>query len=81
MIVIRIILHIRKTRNVVGISGNGGLWKAIITMLIESCALYTVGSFMLIVSWITGGHGTVIFFNILNQVQVRAFPTTAILVV
>ena len=74
MIIIRLILHTRKTRNAVGMAGNGGLCKTVVTMLIESCALYSVGSFLLIVSWVTGDHGTDIFFNILNQIQVRVFP-------
>ena len=74
MIIIRLILHTRNVRNAVGTAGTSGLCKAIVTMLIESCALYNVGSLLVIGSWITGGRGTVIFFNILNQIQVRAFP-------
>ena len=39
MIVIRLILHSRNVRNTIGPSaGAGGLYKAIVTMLVESCA-------------------------------------------
>ena len=40
MIVIRLILHTRNIRAAMGIAGSGRLSKAIVTMLIESCALY-----------------------------------------
>ena len=49
MIVIRLILHTKNTRNALGIAGIGGLCKTVVTMLIESCALYAVGSVLVIV--------------------------------
>ena len=44
MIVIRLVLHTRNTRTALGMTGIGGLSKSIITMLVESCALYSVSS-------------------------------------
>ena len=74
MIVIRLILYTRKIRTAVGIAGIGGLSKAIATMLIESCALYTMGSLLVIVPWIAGYTNAVTFVPFLSQIQVRAFP-------
>jgi len=45
MIVIRIVLHTRNNRGALGAPGGiGKLYKAVITMLIESCAFYAVSS-------------------------------------
>ena len=75
MIIIRLALHIRDVRIAMGgPDGIGGLYKTVVTMLIESCALYTMSSFLVIGSWVSGDHSTIIFFNILTQIQVRAFP-------
>ena len=74
MIVIRLILHTRTIRTAMGGSGIGGLCKAVITMLVESCALYAVSSALLIGPW--GAQNTVAntFLSILPEIQVRAFP-------
>ena len=73
MIVIRLALHTRKTRNALGISGIGGLCKAIITMLVESCALYAVNS-LLLVGMISARNATwSLFLTIIGEIQVRAF--------
>ena len=73
MIVVRLILHTRSCRTALGITGIGGLCKAIITMLVESCALYAVGSALLIGS--LGGDTYVanFFLFILPETQVGAF--------
>ena len=73
MIIIRLILHTRNIRIAMGITGIGGLSKAIVTMLIESCALYTTNSLLVIVSWVTGYNDVVTFVPFLAQTQVRAF--------
>ena len=74
MIVIRLILHTRNTRTALGITGIGGLCKAVIAMLIESCALYAVSSLLVIGPWSTENPVTNAFFPILSQIQVRVSP-------
>ena len=71
MIVIRLILHTRNTRTALGIAGIGGLCKTIITMLIESCALYAVSSLLVIGPWGAGDRITNFFLFILPETQVR----------
>ena len=74
MIIIRLTLHARNTRAVLGITGSGGMYKAIVTMLVESCALYTVSSLLVIGPGSVGGIPITNFFiPVLTQTQVRAF--------
>ena len=74
MIVIRLILHTRNIRNAMGISGIGGLCKAVATMLIESCALYAMTSLLVIIPLAIQNYIMDIFFPVLAETQVRAFP-------
>ena len=74
MIVIRIILHARNTRNALGITGIGGLCKAVVTMLVESCALYAVSLALVIGPWGARNPITNFFSSILPSTQVRGFP-------
>ena len=74
MIIIRIVLHVRNTRAAVGINGIGGLSKAIVTMLVESCALYAVSTLLVLGSLGADNGGSPItnfFLPILTQTQVR----------
>jgi len=87
MIVIRLVLHGRHIRtaprSAVGISR---LCKTVSTMFIESCALFTVSSLVVVGALAaTGTYGKLniiysggsvvdIFFPILAEIQVRAFP-------
>ena len=75
MIVTRLLLH---CRNVHAALGNpdwiAGLYKAIITMLIESSALYAVNSLLFIGAWGAGSHVADIFLPILAEIQVRVSP-------
>ena len=71
MIVTRLILHTRNTRSALGIGGIGGLCKAIITMLIESCVLFAVSSLLVIGPWSVSSPITNVFLVILPQTQVR----------
>jgi len=86
MIVIRLVLHGRSIRaaprSAVGISG---LCKTVSTMLIESCALFTMSSLVVVGAlaaagnynpdiFFPGGFVVDIFFPILAEIQVRAFP-------
>ena len=73
MIVVRLILHARNTRTALGIAGICGLCAAIVTMVIESCALYAVSSLLFIGPWGTGNHAADTFLPILAETQVRIF--------
>ena len=77
MIIIRIILHARNTRAAVGISGIGGMSKAIVTMLVESCALYAVSILLVLGPLNSDDSGATImefFLPIVSQTQVRVSP-------
>ena len=75
MIVIRLVLCGRNMFAVPGSpSGLGRLYKAIATMLIESCALFAVSSLLLIVPWAVSSPVTFLFSPIFAEIQVRAFP-------
>ena len=72
MIVVRLILHRKNIRTAMGSAkGTGGLYKAIITMMIESSALYTVNSLLFIGPWSDGSWLADIFLPILAETQVR----------
>ena len=73
MIVIRLVLHTRNTRAAMGVTGTGGLYNAVITMLIESCALYAVSLLPVIGSWGAKSPITNFFGSILPETQARAF--------
>ena len=76
MIVSRLIVHARNTRAALGMVGIGGLYKAIVTMLVESSALYGVSSLLVIVPLAAGANPTVDFsVSVLRETQVRAFPS------
>ena len=75
MIVVRLIVHARNSRAALGTTGIGGLYKAVITMLVESCAIFTVSSLLVIGPWGAGISPIVnLFMPILYQTQVRAIP-------
>jgi hypothetical protein len=74
MIVTRLVLHSRNIRAAVGAPpGISGLYKAIVTMLVESSALYAVNSLLFIGPWGAKSHAADIFLPILAETQVRAF--------
>jgi len=87
MIVIRLILHGRNVRTATGsLTGTSRLYKTISTMFIESCALFTVASMLVIGALVVYIYSVTpyvyfigrviveIFFPILAEIQVRAFP-------
>ena len=75
MIVTRLVMHSRNIRTAMGApAGIGGLYKTIITMLIESSALYAANSLLFVGPWGAGSHIADIFLPILAEVQVRVFP-------
>lgn len=73
MIAIRLILHSRSIQKVLGpLAQVNGLYKTVVTMLIESCALYAVSILLFIGTWFAGSASQYIFFPILAEIQVRA---------
>ena len=73
LIVARLLLHSRQIRTAMGApSGLTGLYKAIITMLVESSALYAVNSLLFVGPWGAGNHAADIFLPILAETQVCA---------
>ena len=51
-----------------------GLYKVIVTLLIESCALYAVAFLLYIGTWAANSPLKYLFFPILCQTQVRVIP-------
>lgn len=71
MIITRLVLHTRNIRNALGTSGGAlGLHKAIITMLVESAALYAVTFLLFIGTWGPSNPAQFIFLPALAEVQV-----------
>ena len=80
MIVLRLARHDRNIRAAMGTPGGiGGLYKAIVTMLIESCALYVVTSLLVIGLAYTWDFSIAeIFIFILAEAQVRTFLSSQV---
>ena len=55
-------------------TGLGGLYKSIATMLVESSALFTVSSVLVIGPWAVENAIANVFVRVLAETQVRAFP-------
>jgi len=73
MIVTRLVLHSRNVRAAMGAPGGAsGLYKAIVTMLIESCAIYAVNSLLFVAPWGAGSHLADLFLPVLAETQVIA---------
>ena len=73
MIVTRLVWHRRNIRNAMGTSaGVGQLYRAIITILVESAALYAVSFLLFLVPWAADSWVDKTFWLILFEVQVRA---------
>ena len=71
MISARLILHSRNVRGAMGsTSGVSSLYKAIVTMLIESSSLYAVTSILFIAPYAANNYASDIFLPILAEVQV-----------
>ena len=80
MIVIRLVLHDRNVRAAIGSpTGMSRLYKTIVTMLIESSALYAVISLLLIGLWAARSTASGIFLPLISPIQVSfVFPTISI---
>jgi hypothetical protein len=73
MIVIRIVRHSRDVRDAIGsLVRPKRLYGAIVTIFVESSALYAVVFLLYIAPWGAGSSLQFIFFPILSQVQVCA---------
>ena len=79
MIVFRLMVHIKNIRNATGaLNGSGGLHTAtatVVTMLIESYALYAVVLLAYVVSRAVDSWVTTLFTGVVGAVQVRVVLT------
>lgn len=72
MTVIRLLRHSRDIRDALGpLVKPNRLYKAIVTILVESSALYAVTLILFIGPWGAENGAQFIFFPILAQIQVR----------
>ena len=76
MIVVRLVLHSRVVRGAMGpLVRPSGLYNAVVSMLIESSALYAVNFLLFIGAWGTKSPAQFTLFPILAQTQVRNILT------
>ena len=74
MIVTRLIVHGRNVRAATGSpAGISGLYKAVASMLIESSALYSMNSLVLIGLWATKSDAAGVFLPVIAEIQVCDF--------
>jgi hypothetical protein len=73
MIITRLILHSRNMRKAMGSASlTSGLYETIITMLVESSAIYTIGFLLYIVTWGTDSFLVNAFAPFCTDSQVRS---------
>ena len=71
MIVVRLVLHGRNIRKAMGpANGAGGLYNAVVTMIVESSALYAVNSLLFIGPWGAQSWVADLFLPVLVESQV-----------
>ena len=76
MIVARIALHSRDIRSAVGsLVRPNRLYGALVTILVESCAIYTASYLLFLGPWASGSPIWNAFFPMLVEAQVRAILT------
>jgi hypothetical protein len=74
MIVVRLITHRKNIRNAMGAAaGAGEFYKATITILVESSAIFFLGFLLYLGTWAAKSFIQYIFLQILAQTQVRTF--------
>lgn len=72
MIVGRIVRHTRKIKSAMGVLAKpNSLYTTIVTILVESCALYTVSYLLFLGPWASSSPVSNAFFPMLAQNQVR----------
>ena len=77
MIIVRLILHSKSIGATTGPpDGESGLYKTVVTMLVESSALYAVSSLLVIGPLAAGSPAMDMFSPVLALTQVRVLPTT-----
>lgn len=82
MVVVRLVLHSRNIRNAMGTQSKaGGLYNVIVTILVESSALYSVTFISYIVPWAIPSGVQFIFLPILAGAQVSVIPTISLHIV
>ena len=73
IIAFRLLLHDRNLKEAIGFySGISSIYRTIVTMLVESCALYAVVSICFIVPYGMSHHASAIFLSMLSRVQIIA---------
>ena len=73
MITTRLVLHSRNIRQATGaLDGATGLYSTIVTILVESCALYAAALVFYVVPFTIGSWFGFIPVRIIAHVQVRA---------
>lgn len=73
MIIARLVLHSRSVKNAMGPSDTTNrVYKTVVTVLVESFALYTVGFLLFIGTWSARSYLVYTFFPVLVETQVRA---------
>jgi len=76
MIIIRLISHNRELRKALGTPiGTVGIYKTVVTMLVESFALYAGVFLLYITTWGPKNFSAYVFFPILAASQVRVVLT------
>jgi hypothetical protein len=71
MIIVRVAWHGRNVRKITGaLSTTSGLYSTIITMLVESCALYAAAFLLFLVPWWANSVIAATFWPVLNEIQV-----------
>lgn len=73
MIITRLALHRKKIKRAIGEAGS--LYKTIITMLVESCAIYATSYLLFIGTRFANSPTYIFFFLLLAQIQVCAVST------
>ena len=72
IIIARVVLHSRNLRNATGnLVASDGMYNTIVTMLVESCALYTVTFLLFVVPWFSSSNLSSTFWPALTEIQVR----------
>lgn len=73
MITIRLMMHSRDIRSIMGASATAGkVYRAVVTTIVESCALYSVAFLLFVGPWAAGNPASYIFFPIVVQTQAIA---------
>lgn len=73
MIVVRLVLHSRQIQSAMGVAATPvRLYKALITLLVESCALYAISFAIFLATSIANNRIVKAFWPILNVIQVLA---------